>query len=90
MAEIIVDTSALIAFFIRSEKHHQIAQEYAVKNPTERWVIFETVFDKFVTWMRAKVSIASSIQVGYILREEHIYINISKADDTATWNTFTK
>ncbi len=51
MVEIIVDTSALIAFFIRSEKHHQIAQEYAVKNPTERWVILETVFDEFVTWM---------------------------------------
>ena len=34
MSEIIVDTSALVAFFVQSEKHHHIAQRYAAQHPT--------------------------------------------------------
>lgn len=88
MPETIVDTSALIAFFVRSEKHHSTARRYAAEHPTTRWIILETVFDEVVTWMRAKVSISSSIQVGHILREEHRYVNISDPDDAATWECF--
>jgi len=44
MPEIIVDTSALIAFFVRSEKHHSSARTYAAQHPTARWIILETVF----------------------------------------------
>ncbi len=90
MSEIIVDTSALIAFFFQSEKHHPAAQRYAAQNPAIRWIILESVFDEFVTWMRAKVSISSSIQVGRVLREEHIYVNIADTDDTATWEAFSR
>ena len=88
MSEIIVDTSALVAFFVQSEKHHPAARRYAAQHPTARWIILETVFDEFVTWVRVKVSISSSIQVGCILREEHLYVNISDADDAATWEVF--
>jgi predicted nucleic acid-binding protein len=88
MPEVIVDTSALVAFFVQSEKHHPAARRYAAQHPTVRWIVLETVFDEFVTWMRAKVSISSSIQVGRILREEHLYVNISDAADAATWETF--
>jgi len=88
MLEVIVDTSALVAFFVQSEKHHPAAQRYAAQHPTERWIILETVFSEFVTWMRAKTSIANSICVGRVLREEHLYVNISDADDTATWDAF--
>ncbi len=88
MSEIIVDTSALVAFFIQSEKHHHTDQRYAAQHPNVRWIILETVFDELVTWMRAKVSISNSIQVGRILREEHRYINISDSADAATWETF--
>jgi predicted nucleic acid-binding protein len=90
MSEIIVDTSALIAFFVQSEKHHLAAQRYAFQNPTVRWIILETIFDEFVTWMRAKVSISSSIQVGRVLREEHVYVNNTDVDDAATWQIFTQ
>ncbi len=88
MSEIIVDTSALVAFFVRSEKHHPTARRYAAHHPTVHWIILETVFDEFVTWMRAKVSIPASIQVGRVLREEHVYVNISDADDAAAWESF--
>jgi hypothetical protein len=59
-----------------------------VQYPAVRWVILETVFDEFVTWMRAKVSISSSIKVGRILREEHLYVNILDVNDAATWEAF--
>jgi predicted nucleic acid-binding protein len=88
--EIIVDTSALIAFFIRSETHHQAAQQYCLKNPKNRWIILESVFDETVTWIRTKVSSQASIQVGQILRKEHLYVNLSEADDAATWEAFCK
>lgn len=88
MSEVIVDTSALIAFFVRSELHHPAARQYAAQHPSVRWVVLETVFDEFVTWMRVKVSIPDSIQVGRILRQEHVYVNISDDDDAATWDVF--
>jgi len=56
MAEIIADTSALIAFFVRSEVHHQDAQQYMATHSRTRWVILESVFDETVTWFRVKVS----------------------------------
>lgn len=86
--KIIVDTSALIAFFIQSETHHQKAQQYCSQNPSHSWIILESVFDETLTWFRSKVSSRASIQVGQILREDHHYINLSDDDDWATWNTF--
>ncbi|NBD36759.1 MAG: PIN domain-containing protein [Chloroflexi bacterium] len=88
MKDMLVDTSALIAFFVSSEKHHPAARRFVMESPTTRWIILETVFDEFVTWMRAKVSIAASIQIGQILRTEPLYLNIDDADDAATWETF--
>jgi uncharacterized protein len=86
--EMLVDTSALIAFFVRSEKYHLAAQRYVAQHPNTRWVILETVFDEFVTWMRIKISISSSIQVGHALRQDHIYVNTTSTDDAATWEAF--
>ena len=88
--EIIVDTSALIAFFVNSETHHQVAQRYCLNNPQNRWIILESVFDETVTWMRTKISSQASIQIGQLLREEHRYLNISDVDDTDTWKVFCK
>ena len=90
MPEMLVDTSALIAFFVHTEQHHNVARSYVGTHPDTRWIILDTVFDEFVTWMRKKVSITSSIQIGHILREEHIYIHLSEADDTATWDYFSR
>nr|WP_287669305.1 MULTISPECIES: hypothetical protein [unclassified Microcystis] len=47
--EIIVDTSALIAFFVKSETHHESAQKYYLENPHNNWIILESVFDETVT-----------------------------------------
>lgn len=49
-----------------------------------------TTFDETVTWIRTRISSQASIQIGQILREEHCYINLSDADDTATWEAFCK
>jgi len=88
MAEIIADTSALIAFFVRSEVHHQDAQKYMAAHSRTRWVILESVFDETVTWFRVKVSPKASITIGRVLREEHRYANLSDDDDAATWEAF--
>jgi len=88
MPEVLADTSAIIAFFVRSEKHHAAARQYALEHADTRWIVLQTVFDEAVTWFRAKVSIKASIAVGRALREEHRYINLTNADDTATWEAF--
>ena len=88
--EIIVDTSALIAFFIKSETHHETAQNYCLENPHNSWIILESVFDETATFIQSKVSSKASIQVGQILREDHHYINLSDSDDLATWTAFCK
>lgn len=88
MPEIIADTSALIAFFVRSEVRHRDARLYMAAHPNTRWVILESVFDETVTWLRAKVSPQASITVGHVLRTEHHYRTLSDEDDTATWEAF--
>ena len=88
MPEVIADTSALIAFFVRSEEHHDDARRYMAAHPTTRWIILESVFDERATWFRAKVSPRDSIVIGHVLREEHRYRNLSDDDDAATWETF--
>lgn len=87
MPDMIVDTSALIAFFVKSERHHEAARQYVLMHPHTRWVILESVFGETVTWFRAKVSIADSIAVGHALRTEHRYCHLSD-DDAATWDAF--
>ncbi len=88
--EIIVDTSALIAFFVKSEIHHEKAKQFVINNPEYRWLILETVFDETVTWLRTKISPQVSISIGQLLRTEHLYINISDLDDQAIWSAFCK
>jgi len=88
MPEIIADTSALIAFFVRSEEHHAEARRFMAAHPSTRWVILESVFDETVTWFRTKVSPRDSILVGRVLREEHRYRHLSDDDDNATWEAF--
>ena len=88
MLEILVDTSALIAFFVSSEKHHHAVKNYFVMHPDAKWVILSTVFDETVTWLRVKISISASISIGHLLRQEHRYIALSEADDSATWQAF--
>ncbi len=88
--EVIVDTSALIAFFVGSETHHKAAQQYFLQNPDTRWIILESVFDETVTWIRARISSKGSIEIGQILRQEHRYVTLSDTDDAATWEAFCK
>lgn len=88
MPEIIADTSALIAFFVRSEQRHESARRYMAEHPNTRWIVLESVFDETVTWLRAKVSPEASVTIGRVLRREHRYLNLSDEDDAATWDTF--
>ena len=90
MQEVLADTSALIAFFVRSERHHTAARQYLLDHPDTRWIVLQSVFDEAVTWFRTKVLIRDSITVGRVLREEHRYVNLSEADDAATWEAFCK
>lgn len=88
MPDMIADTSALIAFFVRSDEHYQDAQRYVAEHSRTRWVILESVFAETVTWFRAKVSPKGSIAIGHVLRDEHYYLNLSNNDDAATWEAF--
>jgi uncharacterized protein len=90
MTALLWDTAALIAFFIRSEKHHPAIVHYAQTHSDLEWIILSTVFDETVTWLRAKVSISASIEIGQLLREEHRYIPLSADDDRATWEAFSR
>lgn len=88
LTKVILDTSALIAFFVQSEQHHKAVKNYFLKNSDIQWIILSTVFDETVTWIRAKISTQQSIQVGQLLREEHCYIPLSEAEDLETWRAF--
>jgi uncharacterized protein len=86
--QVLVDTSALIAFFVQSERHHQAVREYFLQHSNNQWIILSSIFDETVTWIRIRVSAKQSIQIGRLLREEHRYIALSESDDLATWEAF--
>ncbi len=88
MAQILIDPSALIAFFVQSEKHHLAVKQYILDCPTVQWIILSSVLDETVTWLRLRISAQASIEVGRVLREEHLYIALSEADDRVTWEMF--
>ena len=88
MPEILIDTSALIDFFVKSERHHAAVRQYVLQNPAIRWSILSSVFDETVTWLRTKVSTKSSIEIGRVLREEHGYVVLTETDDAAIWEVF--
>jgi uncharacterized protein len=90
MAKIIADTSALIAIFFKSEKHHPTVITYLQNNPTIEIVIIETVFVEFVTWTRSRVSTLASIELGNLIRVEHDYIPMSDLDHLNSWEIFKK
>jgi uncharacterized protein len=84
----LVDTSAIIAFFVRTEVHHQAAKLFFQRNQKTRWVVLSTIFDEAVTWHRTKISSSASIEVGKALRNEHHYVHLSSEEDDATWQAF--
>ena len=84
----LIDTSALIAFFVPSEQQHQTVCQFFLQHPNASWIILSTVFNETVTWTRTRISPSSSVQVGQILRENHRYVALSEADDQATWEAF--
>jgi uncharacterized protein len=86
----LVDTSAIVAFFVRSEVHHQSAKQFFQRHKQTRWIVLSTIFDETVTWHRAKISSLASIQVGKALRDEHHYIHLSNEEDEAVWQAFCK
>lgn len=74
--------------FVQSERHHGAVKDYLLQHPTIQWVILSSVFDETVTWLRIKVSVAASIEIGQLLRQEHNYVALSEDDDAATWEAF--
>ena len=85
---IIVDTSALIAYFIHSEKKHQSISKYVQENSDQEWIIVSTVFSEIMTWLRLKVNPKHAIPIGSFLREQCKYHLITKKEDEETWSIF--
>jgi predicted nucleic acid-binding protein len=88
MQSFIVDTVALVAYFLKNEQHHVASKEFFEQHPHTSWIILETVFAETVTLLRAKTSPKFSIQVGNILRKKAIFLRLSDADEAATWEAF--
>ena len=85
---IIVDTSALIAYFIQSEKKHQCVNSYIKTHPKQEWIIVSTVFSEIMTWLRLKVHPRHAIPIGSFLREQCYYHPITPSEDEVTWDIY--
>ena len=88
MQSVIVDTSAVVAFFVKSERDNLASKEFFQQNPRSRWIVLETVFNETVTWLRAKISTEKSIEYGKVLRKKGIFLRLSDEDEAATWEAF--
>jgi predicted nucleic acid-binding protein len=87
---VLIDSSALIAYFIKQEKHHQIIREFIDENPDMEWVIVSTVFSELVTWLRDRTNSTQTTSIGEFLKRSCTYIVLSEIQDENTWNNFKK
>ncbi len=85
---IIVDTSALIAYFIQSEKKHECVSSYIKNHSNYEWIVASTVFSEIMTWLRLKVHPKHALPIGSFLREQCHYHPITKREDAVTWDIF--
>ena len=85
---IIVDTSALISYFIDSEQNHQKISQYIQENPNLEWIIISTVFSELMTWLRFKIHPKYALPIGSFLREKCNYHLITWLEDEDTRNIY--
>ena len=88
--KILVDTSALIAYFIKFERNHNSINNYLEENPDHEWIIPSTVFSELMTWFRIKVNPSKAVPIGTFLREECTYHHLTRSEDEETWNIYRK
>ncbi len=85
---IIVDNSALIAYFIQSEKKHDSVSSYIKNHPNLELIVISTVFSEIMTWLRLKVHPKHALPIGSFLREQCLFHPINKREDAVTGEIF--
>ncbi len=89
---ILIDTGAIYAFVVRSDKNHEAAKSFV-----EGWVdqggvfvLSDVVFSETMTLMKARVSSSVAIRVGDELRRNPAYAwtALGEAGERDTWAVF--
>jgi len=86
--KILVDSSALIAYFISKEEHHQKIRKYVDEHPDIEWVVLSTVFSELVTWLRLQTNHSVTVKIGEFLKTGCDYLILSDEHDEETWRNF--
>ena len=86
--KILVDSSALIAYFISQEEHHQKIRKYVDEHPDIEWVVLSTVFSELITWLRAQTNHSVSLKIGEFLKTDCEYLVLSDEHDDETRKNF--
>ncbi|KJU82849.1 PilT domain protein [Candidatus Magnetobacterium bavaricum] len=92
MLFVFVDTSALVAFFDKSDNHHleAIAKMKVIKQQKIKLLMSDYIFDETVTMVLAKVGHKIAVEVGESILNQHIIkiVSLSDAIKRRAWEYF--
>ncbi len=89
---VLIDTGAIFAFVVRSDKHHEAAKSF-VEGWIEQdgvFVLGDMVFAETMTLMKARISSTVAVQVGDELRRNPAYswVALGEAGERDAWAVF--
>jgi len=71
--KVLIDTGALLALFLKNDRHHQRAAAFARARPDLRYVLTNLILAETVTRLRARAGAAQAVAVGRSLLEAQRY-----------------
>lgn len=71
--KMLVDTSALLAFLLKDDRHHRAAVEFVRQQPARRFVLTNLVLSEVVTRMRARADAGRAAAAGRSLLDAQRY-----------------
>lgn len=92
---IFIDTSALLALFIKTDEFHKTANDFLDQAKSEKrtFITSNFVLDEFYTWIRAYIGKAKAVYFGEFLSQNTDIVRpvrVLLSDERAAWEFFTK
>ena len=92
MRRVLIDTGAIYAFVVRTDKHHAEAKAFtkSLLATGESFVLTDLVFAETMTLLKARLGSPVALRVGRELRQNPIYqwVSLGTEGEEETWGAF--
>lgn len=90
MAQIVVDSGALLALVNSRDKYHQPAAQFVKARISRTYIVPETIFAETMVLTKARLGSEAAIMLGEQLQQSQHFqlVALTEADKALTWQIF--